>query len=92
LKGEQPWIAILNATLTRALVQVRPATRTQTATVRPAERLQRQRQQDILAQQLRHVQAIVLHDINIHLGAAEFTLLVAKGFPGFRVQHCERIR
>lgn len=63
-----------------------------TTAVGPAQGLQRQIQQDILAQQPGQIQAIVLHGVDVHLGGAKFNLLVAKGFSGFRIQNRKRIR
>ena len=42
LKWAKPWIGLLNATLTRDLVQVHPAAGTEPTTLRPAKGLNRQ--------------------------------------------------
>lgn len=92
LKGKKPWIAFLNLAPTRGLVQVDPAMGTKAAAFSPAKGLKRQAQQHILAQKPGHVEAIVLHHIDIHLGSAEFALLCAKSFTGSRKQNRELIR
>jgi hypothetical protein len=91
-KGKEPWIGFPDAALTGGFVHIDPAAGTQATAVGPTERLNREAQQDVFAQEPGEIEAIVLKSIYIHLLGGQLNLLAPGGAGRPHIENLKLIR
>jgi hypothetical protein len=75
LKGKKSWIGFPDVALAGGFVQIESAAGTQAAAVGPAERLNREAQQDVFTQKPGEIETIVPKRVDIHLLGGQLHLL-----------------